>query len=508
MFYKKLLVINLYLIVIFSLSTFCYSQEIENKDDLFFKTSTPEEQGIDSKLLSDMLERIKEKNLKIRSVLIIRNDHLILESYIHPYNRYVTHDVKSVNKSIISSVVGIALRENIIESLNQKVIDLLPGYFPIDVDSLKKEITLAHLLSMSTGLDLDENGLIMREIMSKEDWIKATFERPMVSAPGKQFSYSTFLTHSMSIILTKLSGMRLLDLSNKYLFEPLGIKQVHWEKSPDGYDSGGDKLWITPLAMAKIGYLYLNDGRWGNDQIVPAEWVKESIINRFDEFPDSNFSGYGYWWWLGKDKNYYARGAFGQIISVYPDKDMVMVFTGADNYEWEMLTNNYILPAVKTTNPLPLNPVAEKRIIKMNGELMHPGSQSPPPLPPTAQKISGKKYILEDNDLEFSDITLQFDDPEDCRLIINYQDEILDLAVGLDNVYRVTNKVRWGMKNGDNTFALKGRWLNENKFSIDFQEVGEPFYFDVELEFEEENLKASFTWQPLKWKFLFEGMAE
>ena len=78
MFYKKLLVINLYLIVIFSLSTFCYSQEIENKDDLFFKTSTPEEQGIDSKLLVDMLEKIKEENLKIRSVLIIRNDHLIL----------------------------------------------------------------------------------------------------------------------------------------------------------------------------------------------------------------------------------------------------------------------------------------------------------------------------------------------------------------------------------------------------------------------------------------------
>ena len=138
MFYKKLLVINLYLIVIFSLSTFCYSQEIENKDDLFFKTSTPEEQGIDSKLLADMLERIKEENLKIRSVLIIRNNHLILESYVNPYNRYVTHDVKSVSKSIISSVVGIALRENIIDSLNQKVIDLLPEYFPVDIDSLKE----------------------------------------------------------------------------------------------------------------------------------------------------------------------------------------------------------------------------------------------------------------------------------------------------------------------------------------------------------------------------------
>ena len=508
MFYKKLLVINLYLIVIFSLSTFCYSQEIENKDDLFFKTSTPEEQGIDSKLLVDMLEKIKEENLKIRSVLIIRNDYLILESYIHPYNRYVTHDVKSVSKSIISSVVGIALRENIIDSLNQKIIDLLPEYFPVDVDSLKKKITLAHLLSMSTGLDLDENGPIMREIMSKEDWIKATFERPMVSAPGEQFAYSTLLTHSMSIILTKLSGMRLLDLSNKYLFEPLGIKQVHWEKGPDGYDSGGDKLWITPLAMAKIGYLYLNDGRWGNDQIVPAEWVKESIINRFDEFPDSNFSGYGYWWWLGKDKNYYARGAFGQIISVYPDKDMVIVFTGADNYEWEMLINDYILPAIKTTNSLPPNPNAEKKINKICAELLNPHPQTPSLLPTTAQKISGKKYILEDNDLEFSDIILKFDEPDSCRILIGYQESTLDLEIGLDNVYRVTNKVRWGMKNGDNTFALKGKWLNENKFFIDFQEVGEPFYFDVELELEEENLTASFTWQPLKWKFQLEGTTE
>jgi CubicO group peptidase (beta-lactamase class C family) len=118
----------------------------------YWKNSIPEEQGINSELLAEMLENIKEEDLKIRSIIIIRNGRLVLESYVHPYNENVMIDVKSVSKSIISSIVGIALKEKIIESLNQKVIEFLPKYFPVDPDPLKKEISLAHLLTMSSGL--------------------------------------------------------------------------------------------------------------------------------------------------------------------------------------------------------------------------------------------------------------------------------------------------------------------------------------------------------------------
>jgi hypothetical protein len=361
---------------------------------------------------------------------------------------------------------------------------------------------------MSTGLDLDENGPAMNEIFSEEDWIEATFKRQLVSIPGKQFKYCTFLTHAMSQILDVSSGKGLLELSEKYLFEPLGIKLVHWEMGPNGYYFGGDKLWLTPRAMAKFGYLFLNDGKWGDEQVIPEEWVRESIKNRFDEFPDTNFTGYGYWWWLGKNGSYFARGAFGQIISIYPDEDIVVVFTGASNSHWHLLTNEYIFPAIKSAGPLPPNPAANNRIKMITRDLELPVSLSPRPLPETAKNISGKKFLLQKNDLDFSELTFYFEESNQCRLSIKYEDNLLDMLVGLDEVYRVNDGIKWGIKSEKNIIALKGNWKDENTFIMEFHEVGEPWYLDVELEFDEDSLISSFTWQPFRWQFQIEGEIE
>jgi CubicO group peptidase (beta-lactamase class C family) len=357
-----LLIQLIIVIIVFVVSC---KEQTNNSSNRFLPISTPEEQGIDSKLLADMLQKVKKEELRIRSIIIIKNEHLVLECYVHPYNENVLHDIKSVGKSIISSLVGITLKEKIIDSLNQKVFDFIPEYFPADPDLLKKEITLAHLITMSTGLELDENGPIMSEIMSKDDWIKATFEQPMNSVPGEQFTYSTLLTHTMSIILTETSGTGLLELSNKYLFEPIGVNQIYWEKGANGYYFGGDKLWLTPRAMAKFGYLFLKNGRWDDTQIIPKEWIKESTKNNFVEFNDSGYIGYGYWWWLGEDGSYHARGFGGQIISVYPELDMVVIFTGADNFTWQQLTNEYILPAISKEKSIVANSADQKRMNKV-----------------------------------------------------------------------------------------------------------------------------------------------
>lgn len=152
-----------------------------------WETSTPEKQGIDSDILADMLLRMQSERLAVRSVLIIRNDTLVLECYTHPYDRDVVHDVKSVSKSIISALVGVALREGIVASLDQPVCNSFPEYLPENSDPRKRRITLQHLLTMSSGLDLDENGPAMQAILSRDDWIAATFARPMVAPrPSKR----------------------------------------------------------------------------------------------------------------------------------------------------------------------------------------------------------------------------------------------------------------------------------------------------------------------------------
>jgi CubicO group peptidase (beta-lactamase class C family) len=499
--------LGLLLILIFILN--CKPQKPSDKEQkhftqTFWKTSTPEEQGLKSSFLTDMLTEIKNNELRIRSIIIIRNRHLVLESYVHPYDSGISHDVKSVSKSIISSLAGIALRENIIKSLDQNVYDFFPEYSSIP----KKKIRLRHLLMMASGLELDENGPIMEKILSQNNLIEATLSQPAIEKAGEQFNYCTFNTHVMSGILTRASGIGLLELSNKYLFEPLGIKNVYWLKDEQGYYFGGDKLWLTPRDMAKFGYLFLNKGKWEDKQIIPVEWVIESTKNKFHNFNDSGYSGYGYGWWLNEKESYCARGFGGQIISVYPQWNMVVVFTGADNYQWQTLSNKYIIPSISDKYRLPPDVTTQELLKKLIQELKNPEPQLPHPLPEIAKKISGKKYILKKNDLNFTSLTLWFEKDTECRLLINYNQDVLDMAIGLDNIYRVSQDISWGMKPDKNILALRGEWSAEKRFYIDFQEVGEPFYFDIELTFDEDEIRLLFIWQPFNMKFPLEGKVE
>jgi CubicO group peptidase (beta-lactamase class C family) len=481
---------------------------VENdSSDSPWNVSSPEEQGIESVFLADMLKKIKEEEIKIRSVLILRNGHLVLESYIHPYNRDVAHDIKSVSKSIISALVGIALQDNILSSLDQTVFEFFPEYFSGD-DKRKQEINLEHLLKMGSGLELDENGPVMGEIMSQENWIKETLTRPLIYDPGERFQYCTLLTHTMSAILSGAVDMDILEWSRIHLFNPLRILAVHWEKGPLGYYFGGDRLWLKPRDMAKFGYLYLNEGRWNGRQIVPENWVKKSIINQYDQFNDSGYNGYGYWWWLSENGSYLARGFGGQIIAIFPHLNMVVVFTGADNEQWKNLLYEFILPAIKSEHPLSPDPEEVTRMININIDLQNPTSQISQLLPEITNKISGKTYSLAKNNLEFSEITLWFEKPDVCRLSMKYNQHILELKVGLDNVYRISDNINWGMKPDNNTLALRGHWIGDNKFYIDFHEVGEPFYFDIEMTFIENEIKAIFSWKPMNWEFTLNGQWE
>jgi CubicO group peptidase (beta-lactamase class C family) len=470
----------------------------------YWQISTPEEQGLDSEILLKMLKNIKDEELKIRGIIIIRNGFLILESYIHPYNRHTMHDVKSVSKSIISALAGIALREGILKNLDQTVYEFFPDYFS-GTEPRKKEIDLRHLLSMASGLDIDENGPVMGEIMTHNDLIRATFDRPMITNPGEEFTYCTLLTHTMAGIMAKASGMDLLELSKKYLFNPLGINSVHWEKDPQGLYFGGDKLWLTPVDMAKFGFLFLNEGKWDNQQTVPEDWVIESTTSQFKSFDTQGYDGYGYGWWLMDDNSYYARGFGGQIISIYPEQQMIVVFTGADNNRWRQLTDTYILPAVKGNKSLPKNINAQQQILKIVNELMVPVPHTPLPLPEIAKSISGKTYILEENELNFIDLTLWFERNDFCRLLIRDNKDTLDLVVGLDNVYRLTEGLTWGMKPHNNILALRGKWMGPDTFFVDFHEIGEPFYFDMQFLFTEDELEASLIWKPMDWSFNLKG---
>ena len=182
------------------------------------KTSTPEEQGIDSEILLKMFEFIKSNpNLDFHSILIIRHGYLVSEAYWSPYNKDITHNIKSASKSIISSLVGIALDKKYLVSLNQKVQEFYPEY---TVEPLKKDITLKNLMTMSSGLDWKEG-------MGPSPFeLKSWNEVGMKNDPGKTFEYNTALTHMISAILTKATGENTRDFADRWLFKPLDIKNL------------------------------------------------------------------------------------------------------------------------------------------------------------------------------------------------------------------------------------------------------------------------------------------
>jgi hypothetical protein len=196
------------------------------------------------------------------------------------------------------------------------------------------------------------------------DWTQYTLNLPMAQTPGEYFHYCNGVSHLLSAIVQESSGMKTLEFAKKYLFDPLGIKDVDWAESPEGTNNGFAGLRLQPKDMAKIGLLYLNQGKWENKQIISAQWIMASTR----PYIDGRWNGedYGYQWWINPAGYYSAVGKYGQAIYVIPDKNLVAVFTshitGKDMYISGALLNEYILSAIASSAPLPPDPEENARL--------------------------------------------------------------------------------------------------------------------------------------------------
>jgi len=353
---------------------FRHSQEetfdSELREPYHWPVSTPEAQGLDSSIFENAFDEA-EKMLYIYSLLVVRNGHLIAERYFHLQDKYDANNVYSVSKSFTSALVGIAFRENYLHSLEQKMLDFFPEYISAGLDSRKYDITLKHLLTMRAGFDFDESEEDWNQYWNSSNWIRYAIELPLRYEPGEIFYYSTPQTNLLSGIITKTSGMSTKEFAEKYLFTPLNISIRSWHQDPQGIYTGGHEMFYTPRDMARFGYLYLNNGLIDGNQIIPEEWVRDSIEydSRFEsDWGPMTERGYGYKWWLGKIHDYeifHASGMGGQYIMNIPELNMVIVTT----MEWsgwtnpgqftpiELVANHILLPIRCLSGPPPYFPV-------------------------------------------------------------------------------------------------------------------------------------------------------
>ncbi|MFQ5978368.1 MAG: serine hydrolase domain-containing protein [Candidatus Heimdallarchaeota archaeon] len=348
---------------------------------VYWKTSTPEEQGMSSEKLGEVRNYIENWDLDFHSVLVVCNGYIVLEEYFDYYRQDTLREIYSCTKSVTSALVGIAIHEGYISSVDERVLDYFPEKNFTNLDARKQNMTLEHLLTMTTGLDWPEwsvpygPGNIFAEWVNSPDWVQFVLDRPMVLAPGTQFNYNSGASHILSAILQNATGETTFSYANRHLFAPLGISPVIWRADPQGINAGGMYLQMRPRDMAKIGYLYLNNGSWEGKQIIPADWVEISTRKHYD-MGNSAVIDYGYQWWIYyyPDLNdsskhppidaYAAVGYSGQRIFVIPDQRMVVVFTadivstplklGINTSIYVYLITAFIIEAVESSSQLNL----------------------------------------------------------------------------------------------------------------------------------------------------------
>lgn len=282
---------------------------------------------------SAQLEKYSNQLPFLNSVLVYEKGNVVTENYFNGLDENYVANIKSASKSVISMLVGIALDKNLLNSIDDRVLDILPEYVNPAMDSRLNDITIRHLLSMRAGFKYNEMDFYLpgqHPIWDAQDSVKAIFALPLAHTPGERYAYATPQTHLLTAILTKVTKMDVLSFANKFLFHPLNIKGVTWRKTFDGIYMGGSDMFMTPREMLQLGVLYLNDGEFNGKQIISKTWIKQSIKGDHPLSKISSIDTYGYLWkkWnVNGFEAYRAAGFGGQYIINIPSLSMTIVTT-------------------------------------------------------------------------------------------------------------------------------------------------------------------------------------
>ncbi len=313
---------------------------------------------LDTSLLREMMQKIINNTYhNVHSVLIIQDGKLVFEQYFYQYTKDSVQELRSASKSIYSALAGIAIDKGFIKSKDETVLSYFPEYSLNNMSDAKKKITVENLLTQQTGLDCDISNPKSEgnetTMDYSDDWVKFTFDLPMIDTPGGNGRYCSGNPVTLGRIVEKATNISLLQFATKNLFEPLGFKNYKWNFKPDKSNAEDYcQVYLTPREMLKFGFLYLNNGVWNGRQIVSSDFVNQS----FKKHSVIQGVEYGYLWWLkyldaDGGVRYYtkaAQGNGGQRIYVLKEQNMVAVITGG-NYNSptpsDELMRKYILPA-------------------------------------------------------------------------------------------------------------------------------------------------------------------
>jgi CubicO group peptidase (beta-lactamase class C family) len=450
-------------------------------------TSTPEEQGVSSNALADLIDFGALNAMD--SLLVVRHGRIVVEAHYAPFRPGLRHVVNSVTKVVVGTLAGIAFNEGTLGPLDQSVVDLFPERKIDNLNANKKAMTLDSLLDSTSGLDWREPlsnapPESMLQMARSRDWVGFVLDRPMAQAPGLAFDYDSGTWHLLSAILAKKTGASALDYAQRKLFTPLGITDVAWRHDPQGITIGGYGLFMHPRDMAKIGYLHLHAGEWAGQQLLPASWVDRmyhaTVDMRLGTTPSFRYAN---GWWTIPDKHaYMAVGFLRQLIIVLPDADMVAVVTGRKHYPFVALIDR-LTGAAKSDSALPADADASARLTARIHDAATEKPSEVSPASPLANTISGRSYRFGPNVIGLKSLRLDLVSPVATyeaffdRSRAGLPNFRIGGPLGLDGYFRVDGNAT------EQPRAAKGRWLTDTRFQIVSQSLLEGIVTNTTLTF-------------------------
>jgi CubicO group peptidase (beta-lactamase class C family) len=372
------------LLMAFTLHAAARAEDVPSWPTADWPDATPAEQGLDEAVLDALdAEFAAGKHGYVDGMLVIRNGHVVTETFYthdyyaafeaqpdqargpynyhdpdwHPYYRHgPLHTMQSVSKSVTATLIGIAIGDGKIPGPGAMAAPYFDDYPPVDGDPGRRDMTLHDLLTMTAGIQWDEDSYPYTDsrnscavMEASDDWTGYVLSLPMAAEPGSTYVYNSGATMLLDHILYRATGEHALAYAAKHLFAPLGITDYYWKETPAGETDAEGGLYLTARDLARIGYLYQHDGIWEGRRILPEGWVAQATSALSN--PGYRQWRYGFQWWLlpygdNGAHAWVADGYGGQVLLVLPEYDLVAVFTGWNIYDKPSLDEDYVLQKI------------------------------------------------------------------------------------------------------------------------------------------------------------------
>jgi len=424
--------------------------------------ASPESVGLSSKNILDFVEAIEAADHELHSFVVLKNRHVVAEGWWEPYRRDDIHLLYSLSKSFTSTAIGFTVQEGLVQ-LDDPVISFFPSQMPDNPSDKLQAMKVRHLLSMSTGHDVDN----MSDMYGREDkdWVCGFLARDVVHEPGTHFLYNNGASYMLSAIVTRVTGMSALDYLRPRLFDPIGIEQATWTACPNGVSVGASELRITTESIARFGQFYLQRGVWEGERLLSEAWVEDAsrfqVSNATNDQPDWQ-QGYGFQFWRCRHNCYRGDGAFGQFCIVVDELQMVIAITasvssmqGVLDLVWQHLYEPAKVASIEEQPDWHLALKAKCASLTLPGPGGKPSSQF-------AREVTGRMYKATSSESPILTTTFDFY-PQGCLLTVRTPMGDKSLRIGSDEWIRSI----WSA-GADPTakVAAIGRWITPHNYEI------------------------------------------